>query len=313
MFPLAFLECVGVIGSEEPTEFAHGCFTVDAGQKRAMQDYCLCLDAWLAGAGHEALAQELAALAHRKIDWPRVCRDLWEVLGERTELKELLIERLLHSQRWKIKSRPWDDDPCTKLGRDQYLGDFSESGCHANLEGHIARQLPGFGETSSPRVQRMEARLAEICDDWEWFRYTIQYGWLCSPKAFRHLECLIWSIGKERPTVATRDHPREGADRAPAFLQCEDTYLNQDEAAAWWRAFLAALADWWQGGEASGEVAAELTQRLGERTPVKRWLVRLLAHRCKLLESHSGSLGLLVNPSPNTKRGTKPLGASPGT
>jgi len=307
MFPLAYLECVSAIGSQTPSDFAHGCFTIDADQKKAMQDYCLCLDGWLAGAAPEAVARELAALGHRKMGWQIVCKDLWDVLGERTELKELLVELLLHSQRWKIKSRPWDDDPCARFGRDEYLGDFSEVGCDANVEGYVTEQLPGFDERSSPKVQRLEARAAEMCDDWEWFSYTIRYGWLCSPKAFRHLECLIWSIGKERRAVTTRDHPMEGGDGVPGFLRCEDTYVNQDEAASWWREFRAALGDWWQGREASGAVAGDLGRRLGERTQVKRWLVRLLRHRCELLASHSGSLGLLVHPSPKTKRGTKPL------
>lgn len=307
LFPLPYVECVSAIGSETPPEFVHGCYTIDAEQKLAMQDYCLCLDAWLAGAAPEAPARELAALGHRRIEWHAVCRDLWDVLGERTELKETLVERLLHSQRWKIKSRPWDDDPCSRFGRDAFLGNFSETGCDANRWSHIARELPGFEEGSSPRVQRLEARLAELCTDWEWFRYTIQYGWLCSPKAFRHLECLLWSIGKERRAITTRDHRLKGADTVPGFLRCQDTYLNQDEAAAWWREFLGALTAWWQDRDPPGQAGADVTGRLGQRTPVKRWLVRLLARRCEMLAETSGSLGLLVNPSPHTKRGTKPL------
>ena len=317
MFPMAYIECVDAIGSKTPPEFTHGCFTVDPCQKKAMQDYCLCLDGWLAGAAPEAVALELNALGHRKIDWHEVCTNIWNVLGEHTELKDLLVERLLHSQRWKIKSRPWDNDPCTEFGRDAYLGDFSETGCEANSCTYIARELPGFNERSSPRIQKLEFRLADICDDWDWFSYTIQYGWLCSPKAFRYLERLIWSIGKERRAIHTahtggRFQTLEGGDEVPGFLECEDTYLNQDEAALWWRDFLPSLEDWWQGRDPSGAVAPDIASRLGESTNVKRWLVRLLLHKCRLLVLEKNRfLWRLVNPAPNTKRGSKPLLAGP--
>ena len=168
-------------------------------------------------------------------------------------------------------------------------------------------ELPGFEEKASPRVVSIESRLKEICPDWEWFRYTIEYGWLCSPKAFRHLECLLWSIGKERPVIRTRDHRKDDAETVPPFLRCDEMYLNQDEAAEWWKDFLAGLGAWWRDTPKSGEVFGEVARLLGERTDVKRWLVRLMAHRCKVLAETSGSLGLLVYPSPSTKRGTMPL------
>jgi len=275
-FPLPFLECVSAIGEQTPPTFVHGCFTADSAQKKAMQDYCLCLDAWLAGASPDSAAAELAALGYRKIDWHKVCRGLWNVLSPRSELKELLIERLLHSQRWKIKSYPWDNNPCDQFGRDQYLGDFRQDGCEAKREGYIACELHGFKEKSSPRINELERKLVASCADWKWFRYTIEYGWMCSPKAFRHLECLIWSIGKERQAATTRDHPLKDAQQVPGLLQCEDTYLNQDEAAAWWRDFLSSLAAWWQGKELTGPLGGDITGRLVQRTPLKRWLVRLL-------------------------------------
>jgi len=48
-------------------------------------------------------ARELMALGHRKIDWMAVCADLWKVLGDRSERKCLLVERLLHLIRYSIK------------------------------------------------------------------------------------------------------------------------------------------------------------------------------------------------------------------
>ncbi|HIJ64708.1 MAG TPA: hypothetical protein HPP77_02050 [Candidatus Hydrogenedentes bacterium] len=282
LFPQPQLEAVSAIGSETPPDFVHGCYTVERERKRQMMDYVLCLDAWLAGGSPDAVGAELMALGYRQIDWPKVCSDLWKVLGKRTELKELLIERLIHSQRWKIKQMAWEDDLAPAFGRDEYLGDYAASGCEIDGCTYVSRPLPNFVEDASPRVQKLEARLAEICPDWEWFRYTIQYGWLCAPKAFRFLERLLWAIGKERRAVHTHDNPLETGDKVPGFLQCVDTYPNPDEVTGWQRAFVAALRGWWRGERLEGNVANEVNQRLGEPTPVKRWLVRLLVHKLEL-------------------------------
>lgn len=244
-------------------------------------------------------ARELMALGHRRIDWYGVCKDLWKVLGERTELKELLVERLLHSQRFKIKSRVWDDDLATDFGRDQYLGNYSQSGNPATECSYIGHPVPAFDEQSSPRIHRLEDRLVEICPDWEWFNDKIQYGWLCAPKAFRFFERILWAIGRERRL-------QEGED-IPGFLCCQDTYLNQDEAKKWWGLFCTSLRDWWRGKTEQSKVAVEVSQRLGEATQVKRWLVRLLIRKLELLERHA-ELKRLVHPQPYSKRGTISLG-----
>jgi hypothetical protein len=249
-----------------------------------MMDYIFCLDAWLAGAEPKVTADELTTLAHRRIDWFSVCADLWNVLGERTELKELLVTRLLHSQRRKIKECLWDDDLASDFGRDQYLGSYSEG---VMRDGYISCRIPTFDETSSPRIQELEAKLAEICPDWEWFRYTIEYGWLCAPKAFRFLERLLWAIGKERRVIHTYDNPMDGGDEVPGFLQCEDTFPDKTEAAEWWRSFYAGLKGWWQDRPEKDDVASEVNECLGETTPTKQWLVRLLVRKLELPEARA--------------------------
>ncbi len=56
-----------------------------------------------------------------------------------------------------------------------------------------------------------------------------------------------------------------------------------------------------------GEVAKEVGRRLGQATPVKRWLVRLLVRRLELLADQHEALGRLVTPPSESKRGAKPL------
>ncbi|UCH34105.1 MAG: hypothetical protein JSV65_16380 [Armatimonadota bacterium] len=309
LFPRAFLDVVGAIGSQGPSALLHSyCFAVDRDRKQALMDYCLCLDAWVAGAQPEAAAQELTALSHRRIEWEQVCADLWRVLGQHTELKDLLVERTLHQTRWWIKSSPWPDDLAAKFGRDQYLGDYSETGCLAAASGNPDLRAPTFAQHASPRVQRMEARLADACPDWRFFRTVIvEFSWPCAPKAFRYLEKLLWCIGKERQAISLPSFPLPNPDEVPGFLCWEDTCPNQDEAAAWWHTFLEALRGWWQGQPLCGGVADDVNGCLGEPSPVKRWLVRLFVRRLEVLAQGREMLGLLVRPSRGAKRGARPV------
>ncbi len=309
LFPRGFLDVVGAIGSENPSALLHSyCFAVDRSRKKEFMDYCLCLDAWLAGAQPQPVSKELAALGHRRIDWPKVCAELWQVLGEHAEMKDLLVERTLHQIRFWVKSAVWPDDLAADFGRDQYLGDYAEAGCPATENGNPDLRSPTFVQQTSPRVQRMEARLAEICPDWNWFQTVIaDSSWPCAPKAFRYLEKLLWCIGRQRPAISLPSFPLENPDEVPGFLQCEDTWPNQDETAAWWQGYLEALRRWWQGQPTDGAVADDVSRRLGEPTSIKRWLVRLLARRLEALAQGREVLGLLVHPSPGARRGTKPL------
>jgi hypothetical protein len=255
-----------------------------------MADYCLCLDAWLAGASPEAPVRELEALSSRKLDWRSVCRDLWEVLGEHSEMKDLLVEYYLHALRHSIKASQWEGDAATEFGRDEYLGDYVVS-----RDGSAEFFEPG----SSPRLKKIADRLTEICPDWRKFsEVDFGYWWLCAPKAFRFLERDLWAIGKEKPL--------ERSAAVPGFLQCEDTYPNQDKAAEWWKSFVAALQGWRQSKPTDDEVARDVNQRLSEPTPVKRWLARLRLRKLSLLEGN-WELGWIVKGRRDNKPGTKPL------
>jgi hypothetical protein len=107
-------------------------------------------------------------------------------------------------------------------------------------------------------------------------------GWLCAPKAFRYLERIVWEIGGGR---SARGRIAQKGERVPGFLRCEDTWPNLAEALAWWHAYLATLDGWWREEPEQGAVAVQVYRRLGEPTPVKRWLVRLLRHSLRLAET----------------------------
>ncbi|MDY7010522.1 MAG: hypothetical protein SVV80_07180 [Planctomycetota bacterium] len=294
LFPQPYMEAVGATGSQKPPVFLHSCYTADSQRKERMVDYVLCLDAWLAGASPELPARELSGRDRKNADWNVVCGDLWGILGEHTQLKELLVERTIHQLRWWVKSLIWDNDARDVFCRDRFLGEVC---CEGDCYGNAAFSDPYFTELRSQRAGRMEAQISDLCLNSKWFLDAIHHSWLCAPKAFRFLERLIWAIGKERP-------PGD-ADEIPGFLRCEDTYPNQDKTAQWWRSFVAALKGWQCEKYEHGDVADKVNDLLGQPNPVKCWLVRLFIRKLERLEMNKELAGL-VNPLPGNKRGTKP-------
>jgi len=281
--PQPYVEAVDALGKESPPDFVHGCYTADGARKKRMLDYVFCLDAWLADAAPEQAAAELEARGAAGVDWPAVCRRLWQVLGAHTELKDLLVKRLLHRQRWWTKSLVWEDDARDRFCQDQYLGDVC---CQGDHYGNPAFADPYFAELQVPRVNRMEKRLAEVCPDWRWFLAVIRDSWLCGPKAFRFLERVLWSIGKERPSVPLPSHPMETSETVPGFLQCEDTYPDRSGARTWLTSFVQGIRCWLSGTPVEEEVAADASRRLAEQTPTKLWLARLYARKLELLNPY---------------------------
>lgn len=293
-FPNALLQVLDLIGCagapDASSVFKHQCYAVDRKRKAIAEDYCLCLDAWLAGTGPEAPAAELLALSSRDIDWQAVCKDLWKVLEAPSKKKQLLVEVLLEAMRYAIKATKWDDERGTEFGRDRYVGDYVTT-----PEGDASYKV-----LSSPRVKRLEAELSALDPDWRrLIRVDLGFWWLCAPKAFRFLENDLWAIGHDRPAGPD--------DHVEGFLQCRDTYPDNKEAAQWYSSFCDALDAWWQGREPTGSVGSLVASRLGESSPEKRWLVRVFLKKLKTYEKTGASLGIMTNPESRQKWGTKPM------
>ncbi|MCE5259262.1 MAG: hypothetical protein LLG44_09440 [Chloroflexi bacterium] len=284
-FPSPYLDVLDAIGKQTPQTFVHGCYTASRERKERMLDYVFCLDAWLAGAVPRQAALELSMRGNADINWQQVCAALWEVLGERSELKELLLRRIVHRQRWWIKSLVWDDDHRNLYCRDQFLGDTQCGG--GNEQGHYGNPRfydPYFAELQVPEVQQIERRLSEICPDWSWFQSFIHDSWLCAPKAFRFIERLLWCVGKEKRAVSLPSHPLENGDIVPGFLQCEDTYSSIAGGKEWVRDFIVGMRLWVSGCRPNSALICDVYQRLAERTPIKLWLVGLYLRKIELLD-----------------------------
>ena len=242
----------------------------------------MCLDGWLSDAEPTHVAAELGLNGCASVDWEKVCASVWEVLGEPTELKRLLVERTCHRYRWWVKTLTWDDDSRDRFQQDRYLGDIRGSG---DTYGNPEFKDPYFTELESPQTKRTEAELHRLAPDWKSEFGSIHDTWLCGPKSFRSLERILWAIGREG--APSKDEP------VPSFLMCQDTMPDLSNAAAWWRDFLISLDSWWQEKPGEGPMAEEVSSRLGEPNSLKRWLVRLYARRLRMIEE-TGNIGKLV-------------------
>lgn len=308
LFPMPILDIVEAIGAERAPTAIHGCYMVGRDRKERMADYVFCLDAWLAGVASEDAAQELLFRKRQDCDWRVVCLDLWSVLEEHSEIKDLTVERIIHRQRWWLKATTWDDDPRTCFGRDQYLGNaVSEVG----LEGRTAMKDPFYGEMESPRVANMKLCISNLAPDWEstylgqvWG--AIENSQLCGPKAFRFLERILWALGKGEP-ISFPSAPIEMNGDIPGFLLCSDTYPDQQELREQAVGLLCALRSFGEPSAAEGTLTAGIHQRLGVVTPVKSYLCRLTAY---LLSKYAAGFNDEWGSRSHGKRGTRPLDPS---
>jgi hypothetical protein len=277
-FPLELLEVLDSIGKQSTPILIHGCFVVEKSRKMEAEDYCKCLEAWLAGKSPDITAIEVEKEAWRKIEWKTVCKNLWDVIGVRSPGKVHAIEYLTSIIRYQIKNTFYDDD---------------------------ALQNPHVKFLEPVELRRMYEK--QLSGTYQWLLGDKHHGpewWLCAPKAFRFLERMIWQIGKN---VLPKKGNRTITDDIPAFLLCEDTYPNQDTAADWFKIFTNALDAWWQEKLIDEPIFQDVKTRLGSATPEKQWLVRLYRHRLRKLVENGGEFSHLVAPAKDSKHGTRPL------
>lgn len=282
-FPRPYLEIVAAIVEEKAPAFLHSCYTVDPVRKKRMVDYIFCLDTWLAGVDPAQVSMVLMARGTPGVNWVRVCEQLWQILGLRTTLKKLLVARLIHRQRWWVKSLVWDGDARDQFLQDQYLGDIH---CQGDHYGNPAFRDPYFTELEVPRVKQLEGELEQHCPDWPWFRELIRNSWLCAPKAFRFLERTLYAIGQEKPVISLPDAPLDQPDDVPHFLDCLDTYPNKNEAVSWLGSFYSALAAWSDGKETTLQAAGAPSIHLIPPTLVQRWLACLFLIKLRLINPY---------------------------
>ena len=266
-FPTPVLQVCKAIGEERAPDFVIGCYTADSARKTLLSYYIFCLDAWLKEAPLSIASAELARRDSLGKDWGQVLQNIYQTLGERDPIKRLLIERLLHRLRWWVKTHTWEGDRRDRFMLDSYLGDVRGRGDWGEF-GEEGLEDPYFTEMEEAEVRRLEQEIRQRVPGSKDLLTRIQETWLCAPKAFRYLERVIIEIG----SMGTTEKP----DLSRSVLQCEDTYPDLAAHRRWYDSFMMALEAWLAG-------RTEAIPALGEVTPVKHWLVRMLRHRLELM------------------------------
>ncbi|MAF10049.1 hypothetical protein CMK11_06310 [Candidatus Poribacteria bacterium] len=279
MFPAPTNQILRAIGAQACPEFVLGCYTAPPDRKRRMLVVVFCLDAW---AQEAPLAVAQAELAARRdgsdIDWASVVANVYAALGERSEAKALLVEHLISRLRWWVKTLTWFDDKRDVFQLDVYAGDVRGAG---DDYGNPPFGDPYFAQLQLPRTQERAGRIRSLLPEATAARLidAIESTWLCAPKVFRYVERIVHDIG-------VAEEGGEASER-PAILQSRDSYPDFDDAQAWYERLVSDLTRWLDGD-------ADAVPTLGQATPPKHWLVRLLRHKLELYVRHCTFGGLVA-------------------
>ena len=290
-FPQPLLQICEAIGKEKTPEFVCGCYTADSERKILMSYYVYCLDAWLKNAPLEVAAAELAMRDDYGKNWAEIVTDIYKSLGSPTQQKILLVKRLIHRLRWWIKTHIWFNDKRDCFMLDVYSGDARGDEANHSAYGNSPFGDPYFEERKLPEIKVLTEQIRAIVPDAQKYLDAIESTWLCAPKVFRYLERIIIDIGNL------------GSENAPDYdltiLQCEDTYPNVASHQKWYSAFMSSLTKWLDGDP-------QALSDMGDITPTKRWLARILRHKLRLYEKHD-PFGNMVGAKSSGKDGSKKL------
>jgi hypothetical protein len=289
-FPDPILQVCGAIGKETCPKFVIGCYSADAERKTLMSYYVFCVDAWEQDCILEVAQAEMAIRPDLGKDWNQILANVYNALGNPTPQKKLLARRLIHRLRWWIKSLIWKDDHRNRFLLDAYLGDVRGKGDWGKY-GDSGFSDPFFTELKVPCVIEMEQQIVKNVPDGETLVRLLRENHLCGPKTFRNVERAIALIG----ALGSEKKPDYGA----SILDCENTCPDIRSYKEWYTDFMKAIGAWLNGD-------ATAIPLLGDSTPVKRWLARILWLRLRLYEQYD-NLGKLVGTQPSGKCGTRRL------
>ena len=289
-YPANVTQIIDAISAKQCPDVVMRCYTVDPGRKVLLSYYVYCLDAWLKDAPLSSVVAELSLRDQLGKSWEEIASAIYRTLGEKSEIKEITVERLVHRLRWWIKSLIWSDDRRDRFLLDVYSGDISGDEENWGAYGNPPYGDPYFAELKLPHVKAIEGRILVDAPDGKKLLERIHSTWLCAPKVFRYLEKLIVEIG----AIGSEVSPEE----APPILQCEDTYPDFDANHEHFTDLLEGLRLWLDGHE-------ETRPSLGEASPVKRWLVHLLWHKLVFHARYEENFAKLVGERPHGKSGSK--------
>jgi hypothetical protein len=123
-FPDNITQIIDAISGQQCPDVVMKCYTVEKSRKTLMSYYVYCLDAWYKDAALPLVIAELSLRDQLGKNWEQIASSIYETLGQKTEIKKLVVERLIHRLRWWIKSLIWTDDKRDRFMLDVYSGDI---------------------------------------------------------------------------------------------------------------------------------------------------------------------------------------------
>ena len=298
---LQSLECIGK-GRISKKKMTARCYRAEPERRELLAKYLFCIDAWLKGASLEQLGERLNRLGWPGRNWATIAENIYRALGETDDEKTLLLRRIVHRQRWWLRTLLWVND----VPLSEKLG-YYYAKIYPDKEGQT-RVDEDSAEFEDPEVIELEAEIKKRFDEADKWLSMIRYSWLCGPKAFRYLERQLLHVGQKSLLLSSEilNQP---------VLMCQDTYPRKEWPSRWYKAFRRSLSSWLKGNNNcdsqrnQGQMAKQIVRLLGRPTPIKHWLVRLLRHKLDLYEKHSG-FDRVVRPHAS-RAGATPWGYDP--
>ncbi len=289
-FPDNITQVLDAISTQQCPDVVMRCYTVDPDRKNLMSYYVFCLDAWAKDAPLSTPVAELTLRGSLGMNWKQIATAIYQTLGERTEIKRITIERLIHRLRWWIKSLIWLDDKRDRFMLDLYAGNIRGDEEPWGAYGNSPYGDPYFTELQLPYVKDMENRILAEVPDGRSLLVRIQSTWLCAPKVFRYLEKLIAEIGAIGSDQFSGD--------IPSFLQCEHTYPDFAANLQQYKRLTDKLRQWLDG-------CAVQLPAIEASSHVQRWLVHILWHKLVFHGTYEENFGKMVGVRSHGKSGTK--------
>lgn len=270
------------IGADDAGAMLPGaCYCVGQERLDLLARYACCLDGWVKGATPARIAAQVRLSASGDRDWSMIAENISQVLGARSDAKELLTRRLLLRLRFWLRA-PYGT---LKVDANPQLGYFYDypMGRHGGWDYFSFHQ-------QDPEIGEVDERINFLLTKGQQWIDLIDCTWPCAPKIVRYLERLILAIGgiDDYPD----DLPSTVADhfRGQEILQTSGSYLDTQTSRALYHAALSVLSRFVDGAIApppestarDKQFALRLKTLLGDPTPEKRWLAALLAKRISL-------------------------------
>jgi len=242
-FPKPIFAIFGGIGRECPDPSFMFCFEASSATKARVKRLIEVMEGWIQEKTQDAALSE----------WPDAKEFItrtYTFLGQSTELKQLLVERIALYLRFNIEELITNDE-----------GVLTIAWCQTP---ELSR-LDELSEKQGPRLGEIAEREGF---DVDMFLNEMEHPWLCHHRLFDQIDASLQRIGREESIYDQQQAGRDAQEAANRMRHVYDicidaltNWLNGEEPDTWLRE-----------NPETATIMANTYDVLGEQTPVKVWL-----------------------------------------